>query len=187
MTKTDTAVAVFDDHAAAEAAIAKLAQAGFDLKTLSVVGKGYHTDEHVIGFYSSGDRIAFWGQRGAFWGALWGLFFGGSFVIIPFVGPVFILGYLATTAIAALEGAVLLGGGSALAAALYGLGLKKDSIIKYDFALRADKFLVMAHGDDVALAKTILGKARPSCLDVHKAGSEQLLLPARVVSISEVA
>jgi hypothetical protein len=43
------------------------------MKNLSVVGKGYHTEEKVIGFYNVGDRVKFWGSRGAFWGGLWGL------------------------------------------------------------------------------------------------------------------
>jgi len=59
-------VAVFPDHTAAEEAVKRLTDAGFDMKTLSVVGKGYHTDEKVVGFYNTGDRIKFWGARGAF-------------------------------------------------------------------------------------------------------------------------
>lgn len=50
MNKTDTVIAVFDDHPAAESAVKKLTAAGFEMKTLSIVGKGYHTDEKVVGF-----------------------------------------------------------------------------------------------------------------------------------------
>ena len=50
MENTDTVVAVFADHAAAETAVKKLTAAGFEMKNLSVVGKGYHTDEKVVGF-----------------------------------------------------------------------------------------------------------------------------------------
>jgi hypothetical protein len=70
-------VAAFANHAAAEAAVKELGLAGFDITHLSVVGKGYHVDEQVTGFYNAGDRIRFWGTRGAFWGGLWSLFFGG--------------------------------------------------------------------------------------------------------------
>ena len=63
----DSVVAVFADHNAAEAAVKKLAASGFDMKNLSLVGKGYHTDEKVVGFYTAGDRVKFWGSRGAFW------------------------------------------------------------------------------------------------------------------------
>jgi len=72
MEKIDSVIAVFGDHPAAEAAVKKLTAAGFEMKNLSVVGKGYHTDEKVVGFYNTGDRIKFWGTRGAFWGGFWG-------------------------------------------------------------------------------------------------------------------
>jgi hypothetical protein len=65
MENTNTVIAVFADHPEAETAIKKLTTAGFDMKNLSVVGKGYHTDEKVVGFYNTGDRIKFWGTRGA--------------------------------------------------------------------------------------------------------------------------
>ena len=169
MDKIDTVIAVFEDHNAADAAVKKLTAAGFKMKNLSVVGKGYHTDEKVVGFYNQGDRIKFWGTRGAFWGGLWGWFFGGLFMVIPGVGHVVILGYLATMAISAIETAVVVGGLSALGAALYSIGVPKDSVIQYETALKADSFLVMAHGaaEEVARAKTILGTANPSRLDVH--------------------
>ena len=119
--KTDPAnnnavIAVFINHPAAEAAVKKLAGAGIDMKHLSVVGKGYHTDEKVIGFYNTGDRMAFWGKRGAFWGGLWGWLMGGAFLFVPVVGHVVVLGYLATAVVAAIEAAVVVGGLSALGA-----------------------------------------------------------------------
>ena len=169
MEKTDTVIAVFADHSAAETAVKKLAAAGFAMKNLSVVGKGYQTDEKVVGFYNTGDRIRFWGTRGALWGGLWGLFFGGLFMTIPVVGHVVVLGYLAAMAVYGIENAVMVGGLSALGAALYGIGVPKDSVIQYETAIKADSFLVMAHGtaDEVARAKAILGTANPSRLDVH--------------------
>ena len=171
MENTDTAIAVFADHPAAEAAIKKLNVAGFDMKNLSVVGKGYHTDEKVVGFYNTGDRIKFWGTRGAFWGAFWGLFLGGLFVTVPVVGQVVVLGYLAAIVIGAIENAVVVGGVSAIAAALYSIGIPKDSVIQYETALKTDNFLVMAHGSaaEVDRARTILGTVNPTRLDVHAA------------------
>jgi hypothetical protein len=94
---------MFDDHGGAESAVKKLSLAGFEMKNLSVVGRGYHTEEKVVGFYNAGDRIKFWGMRGAFWGGLWGLFVGGLFVTVPVIGQVVVLGYLATMAVGALE------------------------------------------------------------------------------------
>jgi hypothetical protein len=167
--KTDTVIAVFADHNAAEAAVKKLTAAGFEMKNLSVVGKGYRTDEKVVGFYNEGDRIKFWGTRGAFWGGLWGMFFGGLFLTIPVVGHVIVLGYLASMAVYGIGNAIVVGGLSALGAALYGIGIPKDSVIQYETAIEADSFLVMAHGpaEEVARAKAILDTLKPSRLDGH--------------------
>jgi hypothetical protein len=168
MYNIETVIGVFPDHKAAEKAVKSLADAGFDMKNLSLVGKGYHSDEKVMGFYSSGDRIKFWGSRGAFWGGFWGLFFGGIFMTIPVVGHVVVLGYLAATAVSAVESAVVVGGLSALGAALYGIGIPKDSVIRYESDMTADRFLVMAHGTEaeVERAKKILGTTNPTRLDV---------------------
>jgi uncharacterized membrane protein len=180
MENTDTVIAVFPDHTQAETAIKKLTAAGFDMKNLSVVGKGYHTDEKVVGFYSAGDRIKFWGTRGAFWGGFWGLFLGGLFMAVPAVGQVVVLGYLASIVVAAIENAVIVGGISALAAALYSIGVPKDSVIQYETALKTDSFLVTAHGPaaEVARAKTILGTANPTRLDVHTRTTEPAIAAA---------
>ena len=61
MSQHDAFVAVYEKHDGAEAAIRKIAEEGLEMKHFSIVGRGYHTDEKVIGFYSAGDRVKFWG------------------------------------------------------------------------------------------------------------------------------
>ena len=169
MSASYSAIAVFSDHKRAETAITNLGKAGFEMKNLSIVGKGYHTDEKVVGFYTSGDRVKFWGKQGAFWGGMWGLFFGGLFMTIPVVGHLVVLGYLAAAAIAGVEGAVIVGGTSALAAALYSLGIEKDSVVQYEFDLSADKYIVMAHGAEAEMerARNVLDEAGASRVNVY--------------------
>ena len=165
---TDATIAVFADHGGAEDAVKKLAAAGFDIKDLSVVGKGYHTDEKVVGFYNLGDKVKFWGTRGAFRGAMWGLFFGGLFLPIPVVGHVVVPGYLAIVMISAVDTAIMTGGLSALGAAVYGLGIPKNSALEYETAIKADSFLVSVHGnaEEMARAKTIL-QTTSTRVDIH--------------------
>jgi hypothetical protein len=112
-----------------------------------------------------------WGSRGAFWGGLWGLFFGGMFLAIPVVGHVVILGYLAAAVVSALEGAVVVGGLGVLGAALTRIGVPKDSVLQYETALKADGFLVTAHGTEaeMARAREILGTTGSSRIDAYKA------------------
>lgn len=171
MENPDTIIAVFEDHNAAEAAVKKLTAGGFAMKQLTVVGKGYHTEENVVGFYNVGDRVRFWGTRGAFWGGLWGLFFGGLFMSIPVVGHVVVLGYLASMVFSGVETAAVAGSLSTLGAAMFSIGIPKDSVIQYERALKADNFLVMVHGtpEEGIRARAILGIEKPARLDNHSA------------------
>lgn len=166
----DAVVAVFTRHQDAEEAVRKLASGGFDMTHYSIVGQGFHSEEKVVGFYNMGDRIKFWGKNGAFWGGLWSLFFGGIFLTIPMVGPVMVLGHLAAMVVAAVEGAILFGGLSALGAALFSIGIPKDSVIEYEQAVKTDGFLVVGHGsaDEVARSKAILQASNPTRVDVHE-------------------
>jgi hypothetical protein len=64
----NSVVAIFDTHNQAEDAIRELQKNGVDMKELSIVGKDCHTEENVVGYYNTGDRMAYWGKLGAFWG-----------------------------------------------------------------------------------------------------------------------
>jgi len=165
-------IAIYENHAEAEAAVQALQRAGFDMKKLSVVDKDYHTEEQVVGYYNTGDRMKYWGKMGALWGGLWGLLFGAAFFWVPGVGPLLIAGPLSASIIAALESAVVVGGVSALGAGLYSIGIPKDSVITYETAIQADKYLVLAHGTaaEVESAKRILKTSKPSALDEHILG-----------------
>lgn len=115
--------------------------------------------------------MKYWGKLGAFWGGLWGLLFGAAFFAIPGIGPVLVAGPLVSWIVGALEGAVVVGGLSAIGAGLYSVGIPKDSILKYELALKANNFVLVAHGaaEEVAKAKDILQTTGPSELAVHPA------------------
>ena len=159
MIDKNSCVGIFNTHQEAETAIKDLGKAGFDMKKLSIVGKGYHSEEDAIGYYNTGDRVMYWGKQGAFWGGLWGVLLGSAFFWVPGVGPLAVGGPLVASIVGGLEGAALTGGLSALGAGLYSIGIPKDSIVKYETALKADKFLVIVHGtkDEVTRAADILG------------------------------
>src|SRR5580704_12285585 len=146
MTDTNAVIAVYETHSGAENAVKELQKSGFDVKKLSVVGKDFHTDERVVGYYNAGDRMKYWGKTGAFWGGLWGLLFGAAFFWLPGVGPLLVAGPLAAWIIGALEGAVVVGGLSAVGAGLYSIGIPKDSVLRYETAINTDKFLLLAKG-----------------------------------------
>jgi uncharacterized membrane protein len=169
MSELNAVVAVYDTHIGAEEAVKELQRAGIDMRTLSIVGKDPHTDEHVVGYYNTGDRMKYWGKTGAFWGGLWGLLFGAAFFAIPGIGPVLAAGPVVTWIVGALEGAAVFGGLSAIGAGLYGMGIPRDSIVRYELALKTDKFLLMVHGtaSEVERARDIIETTRPVNVTLH--------------------
>jgi uncharacterized membrane protein len=169
MSKANSIVAIYETHEQAEQAVKELQEAGVDMKSLSIAAKDMHTEEQVVGYYTTGDRMKHWGKLGAFWGGFWGLLFGSALFAIPGIGPILVAGPLVAWIVAALEGAVVVGGVSAVGAGLVSIGIPKDSVIKYETALKTDKFLLIVHGtsEEVAQAKDIIGGTKHSSYTVH--------------------
>ena len=174
MSDNNVVVAVYDAHEEAEKAVGELQKAGFDMKKLSIVAKNPHAEEHVVGFYNAGDRIKHWGKQGAFWGGIWGLLFGAAFFAIPGLGPVLVAGPLVGWIVAGLEGAVMVGGVSAIGAGLFSIGIPKDSILEYEIAIKTDRFLLLANGtaEETARAREIIAATHPAALHVHAGQTE---------------
>jgi hypothetical protein len=169
MSDKNSVVAIFESHERAEEAIRELQNSGFDMKKLSIIGKDYHTEENVVGYYTSGDRMKYWGKLGAFWGGFWGMLFGSAFFWLPGIGPVLVGGPLAVWIIGALESAAVMGGLSALGAAMYGIGIPKNSVLQYETEVKNGKLLLVVHGTsaEVDRAKNLLDQTDASSATVH--------------------
>lgn len=174
MSDKSSIVAIYDSHVDAEVGVKELQKAGFDMTTLSVVGREYHTGDHLVGYYNSGYRMQYWGKMGAFWGALWGFLAGAAFFVLPGIGPVLIAGPLAGAVVTELEksivkGSAVTGGLSALGAGLFSLGVPKDRVLDYESRLLEDKFLLVARGlaEELIKAKTVLRITRARELNLH--------------------
>jgi hypothetical protein len=169
MSQLSSVVAIYDTHAQAEEAVKELQRSRFDMKKISIVGKDYHTEEHVVGYYTTGDRMLYWGRLGAFWGGLWGLLLGGAFFVIPGIGPVLVGGPLVGWIIGGLEGAAAMGSMTALGAGLYGIGIPKDSVLKYEMALKTDKYVLVVHGaeDEITTTRSILARTAAAEVALH--------------------
>ena len=170
--ENNSAVAIYNSHIDAEAAVKELQKSGFNMKKLSIVGKDYHTEEHVVGYYNTGDRMKYWGKLGAFWGGVWGLLFGAAFFAVPGFGPVLVAGPLVSWIVGALEGAVVVGGASAIGGGLFSIGIPRDSVLKYETAIKSNKFVVLAHGTaaEVSKARDILHTTNPAEVSIHSGG-----------------
>src|SRR5277367_5490795 len=100
MPKSEPVVAVYNTHQEAEETVKELQKSGFNMKQLSIVGRDYHTEEQVVGYYNAGDRMKYWGKMGAFWGGVWGAFFGAALFVVPGIGPVLVAGPVAAWIVA---------------------------------------------------------------------------------------
>ncbi len=58
---------------------------------------------------------------------------------------------------------------SAVGAALYSIGIPKDSVVQYETAIKTDKFLVMVHGStsEAEKARAVLEGTRALSVTVH--------------------
>jgi hypothetical protein len=169
MSERNSVVAIYGTHLEAEKAVKELQRSGIDMRTLSIVAKGSHTNENVVGYYNTGDRMRYWGKLGAFWGGFWGLLFGSAFFAIPGIGPVLVAGPLVAWIVGGLEGAALTGGLSAIGAGLFSIGIPKNSVVEYETAIKTDRFLVLVHGvaAEVDSARVILARTAPVSSTMH--------------------
>lgn len=177
----ETTVAIYDTHEQAEETVKELQRSGFDMKKLSIVAKNPHVEQQVTGFYNMGDRMKAWGGFGAFWGGIWGLLFGAAFFAIPGLGPILVAGPLVGWIVGALEGAVIVGGAGALSAALVSVGVPENSVLKYEVALKTDKFLLLAHGtsEELARAREIIERGKATEIYTH-AGMDAVSEPVLI-------
>ena len=158
MSERNSVVAVYDTHIVAEQAVQALQRSSFDMTKLSIVGKGPQGNDDVVGYYSSGDRMLYWGFNGAFWGGMLGALCGSAFFVIPGIGPLLAAGPVVAWIMAVVEDAVVVSGLSVLGAGLYSIGISKTSIPEYENALKSGKFVLIAHGtpDEVLRVKGLL-------------------------------
>jgi hypothetical protein len=169
MSELNGVLAIYGTHNGAEEAVKKLQHAGIDMRSLSIVARDSQSDQQVVGYYNNDDRMKYWGKTGAFWGGCWGLLIGSGFFAIPGIGPVLVAGPLVAWIVGALEGAAVLGGLSVVGAGLYGMGIPKNSVVKYEMAVKADKYLLMVHGtaSDVERARGIIASTWPINVTLH--------------------
>lgn len=173
-------VAVFARHTGAEDAIRILHEGGFNGRQLSIIGRDFYHDQQVLGCYSTGEHMKYWGKLGSFWDGLWGLLAGAAFLIVPGLGPVIVAGHIASWIIGAIEAAIVIGGLTALGSGLVSFGIPRASVANYEESVKMGKYLLIAHGSSHELdrAREMLQGCAADEINVH-------LLPPPTTPISE--
>ncbi|TCD47438.1 hypothetical protein [Chlorobium sp. N1] len=160
MEKRNVTAGVYSTHEAAGQAVGELRTAGYDLEKVSLIGRDCCLGEHVSGFYKAGERLLFRGKLEPFWSRLAGELAPSASFFVPGIGQVMLFGPLVEWLNSALERNLVVGGLSAVGAALFSIGLPKECIVKYEKAIKAGRFLVVASGgaDEAELAREILNR-----------------------------
>jgi len=173
--RTDSIVAILNAHTEVQAIVKELQKARFDTKKLSIVARDCHAEERVVGYYDTSGKVRYCGDLDTFWGGFRGLLVGSAFLVVPDLGPIVVVGPLVSWMVAALEGAAVGGGLTAVGTALCSLGIPRDRILAYENSLRANKFLVIAHGTtgEIDRACDILQGTEWGEAEVHRAGTPQ--------------
>jgi heat induced stress protein YflT len=158
-------IGVFADLDSAQAAVERLAAAGFPIDHISILGKDLQSETRLNGYVTTGDIAGPSAATGAWVGGLFGLLAGSALLFVPGAGPLIVLGPLAAAAIGAVQGA-LLGGG---VGAILGHFVEKQHIPKYEQLVKAGSYLVVVHGaeQDVARAQQVLTDAGGSDVQRH--------------------
>jgi len=166
-TATDTAVSnstigVYETNEEALEVMQLLKSEGFDQDAVSLIGKGVKETHTVHGWIPEGNKAGSYGGWGALWGALTGWLLLG-FVWLPGIGWVAAAGWLVTTLAGAGIGAGL--------GALTGLAVPADEVPAYEDELKADRYLVIVHGDAATVKKAhgILQNATPLRVGLYSA------------------
>jgi hypothetical protein len=162
-------VGIYKTLGEAETAVRSLNEGGFPIQKVSIVAQHLEDDRRVHGFVTSCDVAKPAAATGAWVGGIFGILIGAAFLWVPGVGPLVVAGSLASMLLGGAEGAIA---GAALTGVLgwlVGLGVSKQKILKYEEAIKAGKYLVIAHGpaDVVGKAREILTGSNAEQLDVH--------------------
>lgn len=169
MTK-NCCVVVYTAPDAVEQALGELQTVGCDLQQVSVIAKEYHNKKHTVGMYRIDEQLRFLGQQDTFWSDLWRWLPGSAFFWEPDFGPLAVAGPIVNMMVHGLDGVEIGAGLSLPGTALFIVGVPRGSINEYEEAIRAERFLLLFHGErqDVERAYGVL-HGETQQVTVHRA------------------
>jgi hypothetical protein len=168
----ESVIGVYSSMPNAEAAVRALRRGGFPISKVSIVARGLESERDIHGFITTGDVAKTGASTGAWVGGIFGLLAGAAFLWAPVIGPLVVAGPLVTALLGAVEGGAIGAAGGGVLGSLIGWGVSRNDVLKYEDHLKAGKFLVIAHGNamEVARARDLLQQSgQASEVTVHHA------------------
>lgn len=163
----DMIVGTFDTHGQAERAVRQLIDAGLPARQISIVTQGLEAREEVQGYVTTGVVALQGAGTGAWVGGLVGLFTGAAFIWVPVIGPLIVLGALASTVAGVLEGGAVGG----VLGAIWGRHMGQEHVLRYQEALQGGKLIVTVHGTsrELEAARTVLDGTSGRDVNIYSA------------------
>jgi hypothetical protein len=163
-------VAIYNTLAKGESAIREIQNSGINMMRLSFLGRDYRAKDTLVGRYQSSDHTRYWENLSAFGDGAWGLLSSIALFNIPETGPFLAGGPVAGAIIGSLEGTPAVRGLSAVGSGLHIIGIPRDSVIKYERAINADKYIIIAQGveKEIAEVKAIIKNTDAVEFDLHQ-------------------
>ncbi len=157
-------IAVYPNRESVNRALRRLHDDGFDLRDVSVIGRGFEAIEVPAGVVTTGDIAEATAEVGAVAGFLCGLAIGTALLVVPGVGPVFVAGSIPAALAGAAEGAVVGAVIGGLGGALVGWGIPAVHVRRYETHVKEGRFLFLARTDSagVEYVRSVLA---PGALD----------------------
>ena len=147
-------IAAYPDRESVERALRRLHDDGFDMRDVSVIGRGFETTEVPAGVVTTGDLAAASAEVGAAAGFVCGVAIGTAFLFVPGAGLMFAAGSLAAALAAGAEGAAVGAVIGGLGGALVGWGIPSVHLQRYETHVGEGRFLVVARTDSEGVEYT---------------------------------
>ncbi len=160
----NSCVAVYDDTAPIDIALALLTEGGFGGEQLSLIGRAEGGGDCSVGLSLWRGQLLLRGRQSPFWERVWQRLPGAALLFIPAIGPVVTAGVLGGVLVAALEEVV--SGLNILRAALYRAGIPNESIAGYENAVKEGAFLLIVEADSSGVERAYDLLLRSSARDM---------------------
>jgi hypothetical protein len=162
MSKQNATVVICRSHRSAEAVVNALQESAYDVQKLAIIGRDCSAPPKRPAEAPAALEVKQRAELRSFWCRMWRRLPGGTFINVRGIGPVLVAGAIADWLAATGTDLMVQDGRDPLRTGLIRIGVPRGSSIKYEAALQADYYLVVAYGrpGEVMRAKEIMQSAQ---------------------------